>query len=130
MAAWRLLPSDQRFLFRLGHGAQRAREIGLAENIADARELAVGHEVRLRARPQIEKAAACGDALRAHFVDGESVGKFDRRRDHVVERFRAELAQREQTRVHHARHQRRHDPGHRNDPLQSAGIRFQNLADL
>ena len=55
-----------------------------------------------------KKRAAGGDALRAHFVDGESVGQFDRRRDHLVERFRAELAQGQQTRIHHARHQRRH----------------------
>ncbi len=103
------------------------REIRLLENLTDVGSHAVGHEMRLRTRPRVEEGPIARDTSGTHFIDRVTVRVLDCRSDNLGEGLAAELAQRQQSRVHHARDQRRHNACDRDHALQSAGIHLNDL---
>ena len=107
------------FLFGLGHGAEGAGGVGLAEDFANLRRVAIGHEVRLGGGPKIEKFAAGGDGLGSHFIDGVTVGVFNGGGNGFLEGLGSVVAQGDQAGVHHAGHQRGHETGDGDNALQA-----------
>ena len=104
-------PRGQRFLLGVHHGAQGARQIGLAEDLAGLRSAAVRAGRRAcEVGPRSKKRRLRSIAHDAHFVDGQAVGQFDGGLHGFGERLGAVLAQRHQCRFHHAGHQRGHRP--------------------
>ena len=73
MAACARRAVRQRFLLRLRHGAQRARQYPAGgKSRPRCGSLPVGHEMRLRSRPQLEETRGCAAMdCGAHFVDGD-----------------------------------------------------------
>ena len=120
----------QRGLLGGGHGAQGAGQIGLAENLARSGNVAVRREGALGIGPPFEESPRARDGTGAHFIDGHAVGEFHRGAGHLAERFGAELAQGEQSRVHHSGNQCGHQAGHRNEAAQAAGVHAQDFEGL
>ena len=90
-----------------GHDrAQRAREVRLAEDLADLRDAAV-RVVGLR-RPLVllGRLPLADEEVAEELVHREAVGELDRGRHHLLEAHRALLLERERHRVHHRRDRR------------------------
>ncbi len=124
-------PGGQRLLLDLRHRAQGASQVRLMEDVADLRNVPVRQVDAPRSGPLLQIPHAARQRHRAHFVDGKAVGQLDRGFHRFAERLGAEFPQRHQSRVHHARHQRRKNSRHRHPILQAALFgRIQDLVRL
>ena len=120
----------RRALLGVGHAAEGARQVGLAEDVAGLRGTAVGQEGALAIGPRLQVFHAVDDGVDAHFVDGKAVGQFDGRLHDFGERFGAVLAQSDERRFHHAGHQGGQNSGDGNPVLEAIRLRAERSSPL